>query len=99
MAGKQKGLGRGLDALIKDGATKREEVEAGKAGGALRVAISQVVASPWQPRSIFDSDALGELVESVKVHGILQPLIVREVNDTFELIAGSGGCVRRRRLV
>ena len=88
MAGKQKGLGRGLDALIKDGATKREEVEAGKAGGALRVAISQVVASPWQPRSIFDSDALGELVESVKVHGILQPLIVREVNDTFELIAG-----------
>jgi ParB family chromosome partitioning protein len=88
MAGKQKGLGRGLDALIKDGATKREELEAGKAAGAQRVAISQVVASPWQPRSVFDSDALGELVESVKVHGILQPLIVREVDDKLELIAG-----------
>ena len=88
MAGKQKGLGRGLDALIKDGATKREEAETGKTEGAQRVAISQVVASPWQPRSIFDSNALGELVESVKVHGILQPLIVRKVDDTFELIAG-----------
>ena len=88
MAGKQKGLGRGLDALIKDGATKREEAETGKTEGAQRVSISQVVASPWQPRSIFDSNALGELVESVKVHGILQPLIVRKVDDTFELIAG-----------
>ena len=88
MAGKQKGLGRGLDALIKDGATKREEAETGKTEGAQRVAISQVVASPWQPRSIFNSNALGELVESVKVHGILQPLIVRKVDDTFELIAG-----------
>lgn len=88
MAGKQKGLGRGLDALIKDGTTKREELEAGKAAGAQRVAISQVVVSPWQPRSVFDSDALGELVESVKVHGILQPLIVREVDDKLELIAG-----------
>ena len=88
MASKQKGLGRGLDALIKDGATKREEAETGKTEGAQRVSISQVVASPWQPRSIFDSNALGELVESVKVHGILQPLIVRKVDDTFELIAG-----------
>tara|TARA_X000000368_G_scaffold337787_1_gene275703 strand:- start:589 stop:1494 length:906 start_codon:yes stop_codon:yes gene_type:complete len=88
MTSKQKGLGRGLDALIKDGATKREETEAGKAWGAQHVAISQVVASPWQPRSIFDSNALDELVESVKVHGILQPLIVRKVDDTFELIAG-----------
>lgn len=88
MASKQKGLGRGLDALIKDGATKREEAETEKTEGAQRVSISQVVASPWQPRSIFDSNALGELVESVKVHGILQPLIVRKVDDTFELIAG-----------
>ena len=88
MTSKQKGLGRGLDALIKDGATKREEIEAGKRGGAQHVVISKVVASPWQPRSIFDSNALDELVDSVKVHGILQPLIVRQVDDTFELIAG-----------
>ena len=59
MAGKQKGLGRGLDALIKDGATKREEAETEKTEGAQRVSISQVVASPWQPRSIFDSECFG----------------------------------------
>ncbi len=97
MAGKHKGLGRGLDALIKDGAsaklqaTKRN-VPARAAGdsatGVLEVATSSVVASPWQPRTVFDSAALTELVESVKVHGILQPLLVREVGGKFELIAG-----------
>jgi len=56
--------------------------------GVRRVATSAVVASPWQPRSVFDASALGELVESVKAHGILQPLLVREVGSKFELIAG-----------
>lgn len=89
MTGKQKGLGRGLDALIKDGATKREEaLEASKAGSTQEVVLTKVVASPWQPRSVFESEALKELVESVKVHGILQPLIVREVGEKLELIAG-----------
>ncbi|MAI19728.1 MAG: hypothetical protein CMF28_00595 [Kiritimatiellaceae bacterium] len=89
MTGKQKGLGRGLDALIKDGATKREEaLEASKAGGVQEVVLTRVVASPWQPRSVFETEALKELVESVKVHGILQPLIVRAVEEKLELIAG-----------
>ncbi len=98
MAGKHKGLGRGLDALIKDGSTAKQQatkkvvpvktpVEE-KAAGVREVATSSVVASPWQPRSVFDSAALTELVESVKVHGILQPLLVREVGSKFELIAG-----------
>jgi len=98
MAGKHKGLGRGLDALIKDGSTAKQQatkkvVPAKKAEtvpqtGVREVATSAVVASPWQPRTVFDSVALTELVESVKVHGILQPLLVREVGSKFELIAG-----------
>jgi ParB family chromosome partitioning protein len=97
MAGKHKGLGRGLDALIKDGSTAKQQAtrKAAPAGaegaaptGVHEVATSAVTASPWQPRSVFDSAALGELVESVKVHGILQPLLVREVGSKFELIAG-----------
>ncbi len=56
--------------------------------GVREVATASVVTSPWQPRSVFDSSALGELVESVKVHGILQPLLVRMVGTRFELIAG-----------
>ena len=99
MAGKHKGLGRGLDALIKDGSTAKQQatkkVVLAKApsgqrvgGGVQEVPASSVVVSPWQPRTIFDSASLTELVESVKVHGILQPLLVREVGSKFELIAG-----------
>lgn len=98
MAGKHKGLGRGLDVLIKDGATAKKQAVTKKivpapmakeaAGGVREVPVAKVVASPWQPRTVFDSDALMELVESVKVHGVLQPLLVREVGTKFELIAG-----------
>ncbi|MEE9369767.1 MAG: ParB/RepB/Spo0J family partition protein [Pontiella sp.] len=98
MAGKHKGLGRGLDVLIKDGTSAKKqavtkkaplrEQAVGEAGNTLEVAVAKVVASPWQPRSVFNSDALTELVASIKVHGILQPLLVREVGSKYELIAG-----------
>ncbi len=97
MAGKHIGLGRGLDALIKDGTTAKKQATekqavpkaaAEAAGGVREVPVNKVVASPWQPRSNFKEDALSELVDSIKVHGILQPLLVREVGTRFELIAG-----------
>ena len=88
MAGKQKGLGRGLDALIKDESNKIEESRLDDKSGVEEVEISQVSKSPWQPRSNFDADLLNNLTQSVKVHGVLQPLIVREINGNFELIAG-----------
>ena len=98
MATRKKGLGRGLDVLIKDGTTAKKQATAKKmaakvqpttgGGGVREVAVSKVVPSPWQPRTVFDSEALTELVESVKVHGVLQPLLVREVGKKFELIAG-----------
>lgn len=97
MAGKHIGLGRGLDALIKDGTTAKKQATArkasvkpaeGAAGGVREVPVNKVVASPWQPRSAFGAEALSELVESIKVHGVLQPLLVREVGSKFELIAG-----------
>ena len=97
MAGKHKGLGRGLDALIKDGSTAKQlatrkvlpaEGTPAPQGHVREVAVSSVTASAWQPRTVFDSATLTELVESIKVHGILQPLLVREVGSRFELIAG-----------
>ncbi len=98
MAGKHIGLGRGLDALIKDGTTAKKQATAKKVtsreaagdavGGVREVPVNKVVASPWQPRSNFGAEALSELVDSVKVHGVLQPLLVREVGTKFELIAG-----------
>ncbi|MCF7848291.1 MAG: ParB/RepB/Spo0J family partition protein [Kiritimatiellales bacterium] len=87
MAAKHIGLGRGLDALIKNGSTAKVK-EAGSVEGVRQVPVGQVVASPWQPRQTFDGEALSDLVQSVQAHGVLQPLLVREVDGKFELIAG-----------
>lgn len=53
-----------------------------------RVALDQVVPSPLQPRKDFEAEQLRELMDSIREHGIIQPLIVRQVNGKLELIAG-----------
>jgi len=79
-------LGKGLGALISNNkpaspaAEPSERVE--------RVALSEIVPSPLQPRKAFHSEQLQELVESIREHGIIQPLIVRRVEGKWELIAG-----------
>ncbi len=68
-------LGRGLDALIGGG----------KSGA---VAVDRIRHNPYQPRKRFDEDELKQLTDSVKSHGILQPLVVRHAGDHYQLIAG-----------
>ncbi len=77
----RRGLGRGLSALIPTG-------EAG--GGGLReVAVSAVAPNPRQPRGGFDDDELAELAASLREVGLLQPILVREVEaERYELISG-----------
>ncbi len=80
-------LGKGLGALIKPRvAAPQPVVEAGER--VQHVALSEIVASPLQPRSEFRGERLSELVESIREHGIIQPLIVRQRNGKYELIAG-----------
>ncbi len=57
--------------------------------------VDQIVPSPYQPRTIFDDDRLDELCQTIKTHGVVQPIIVRVRNHKFELIAGE----RRLRAV
>ena len=76
------GLGRGLDALLKDG----PPVEEG--GTRLTVRTDQVRRNTLQPRRAFEPESLAELADSIRTHGILQPLLVRPVQDGYELIAG-----------
>jgi ParB family chromosome partitioning protein len=91
---KKGGLGRGLNALIKapSQAPSRSGLasESDPASGerVLRVTLDQVVPSPLQPRKRFNDEHLNELVESIREHGVIQPLIVRPVNGKYELIAG-----------
>ena len=102
-ARKTGGLGRGLDALIpnKAGGTsketvkrtrstgKKEKTEAQEKTAAERlVKISSVEPNLNQPRRHFDEDALMELSESIKQYGVLQPLLVSDKKDYFEIIAG-----------
>lgn len=84
-------LGKGLGALIrKQPGSPAPDAAANHDGHgrAREVPIDRVVPSPLQPRTTFIETPLDELVESIRQHGIIQPLIVRPVNGTYELIAG-----------
>lgn len=81
-------LGKGLGALIRKQGGASDTGSADGAGRAREVPIDQVVPSPLQPRTHFMESPLDELVESIRQHGIIQPLIVRKVGDKLELIAG-----------
>ena len=81
------GLGKGLGALIGTRpAAVREDVDLGER--IKQVQLSSIIPSPLQPRKNFAPDALQELVDSIRQHGIIQPLIVRQVDGRHELIAG-----------
>lgn len=81
------GLGKGLGALIGTRpAPVRQDVDLGETVHQVRLAA--IVPSPLQPRKNFAPEALQELVDSIRQHGIIQPLIVRRIDGRHELIAG-----------
>ncbi len=90
----KKRLGRGLDALLSERTPKpvpTEQTDASQAQnqGGLVIDIGQVQPSPFQPRRIFDDDALAELANSIRTQGLLQPIVVRKrPQGGYELIAG-----------
>ncbi len=82
------GLGKGLGALIGTPAVARPR-EGSDAGERVhQIELTSIVPSTLQPRKDFARDVLLELSESIRQHGIIQPLIVRQVGTRFELIAG-----------
>ena len=78
----EKRLGRGLEALIAP-ATGQE----GEQNFAM-IFISQIVPNPYQPRTEFDGFKLAELAHSIKQRGVIQPIVVRQKDDNYELVAG-----------
>ena len=80
--GKRRALGRGLGALIP-------YAPAAEPAAATTLApVAAIARNPLQPRRLFSEDSLQELAQSIREHGILQPLLVRRANGGFELIAG-----------
>ena len=104
MAAKKSGLGRGVDALFpeKTVQSKHQEIKKlnnitesqisqekeDKNNGVMMVKISKVEPNREQPRKKFDEDSLLELSESIKQYGVLQPLLVSDKKDYYEIIAG-----------
>jgi len=85
------GLGKGLDALISRGehAIGIGGKDAAAANANITVPLAKIKPSPWQPRHEFDEKALAELADSIRVHGVIQPLICRNTTGgAYELIGG-----------
>ena len=99
---KHKGLGRGLDALIKGGATRpgtappkkpaapadKAEPETKAKGAVHLVPVHKIQKGPWQPRRHFAEEALKELADSIRDKGVLEPVWLRRAGEIFHLIAG-----------
>ena len=81
MAVKKGGLGRGMDSLFTENTVETKQ--------AVELRLSQIVPNRDQPRKVFDDTALRELSESIKMHGLIQPLLVRPLSDgSYQIVAG-----------
>lgn len=87
-----RGLGKGLDRMIPDivgeAKDKKQKADVKDNPAETSVAITKVEPNRKQPRKFFDEDALQELADSIKQFGLLQPILVQDRNDHYEIIAG-----------
>ncbi len=91
-------LGRGLNALLGGGGPANEPYEGrgdsaehsdnGTAGNWNEISLDRIQRNPNQPRKQFEKEALEELADSIRKHGVLQPVLVREYGENYELVAG-----------
>ena len=92
----KRGLGRGLDSLFGDFEEEKQEESKEKEIQIEKVVVNEpkeidiglIDRNPEQPRKIFDDEALAELAESIKNYGVIQPIIVKQKGDRYEIIAG-----------
>lgn len=87
---KKAGLGRGLGALLENANTDITASSSNAlAGNVAMIPIASIEANPFQPRTEFEQTALVELSESIKIHGVIQPITVRKMGyDRYQLISG-----------
>lgn len=94
MQEKRKALGRGLEQLFSDEAISFDEIEesivdeAKKNKEIVELPLSELRPNPYQPRKIFDDEALNELASSIKENGVFQPIIVKKTVKGYDIVAG-----------
>jgi ParB family chromosome partitioning protein len=81
-------LGKGLEALIPQVPTETVKIEETPKEGLVHISIDKIKSNPYQPRARMDEEKLLELSASIQEKGIIQPVVVRQVGEEFELVAG-----------
>ena len=92
-APKNRGLGKGLEALFSNSEIDTKEIsiektEESQEKGISYIDINDIKPNENQPRKAFDEEKLDELAVSIKEHGLIQPVILRKVKKGFEIVAG-----------
>ena len=103
MAGKKRGLGRGLDALLGNAAESEETATtdvAASPSNLTSLPVDLIGRGRYQPRRDFNPDSLQELADSIAAQGVIQPIVVRAVGENrYEIIAASSAGGPPNRLV
>ncbi|MGI6307640.1 MAG: ParB/RepB/Spo0J family partition protein [Dethiobacteria bacterium] len=88
MSKQRLGLGKGLGALIPELRPEVVSEESGPKSGTIEIALNKIKPNPHQPRKDFDEEKLNELAETIKLYGVLQPVIVQKTKGSYILVTG-----------
>ena len=96
METKKKALGKGLEELFSNSSftfdTLEDTIVKEERNNATEIELSQIRSNPYQPRKVFDEEALNELADSIKVYGVVEPVILKKSVKGYEIVAGERRC-------
>ncbi|HMV44347.1 MAG TPA: ParB/RepB/Spo0J family partition protein, partial [Leptospiraceae bacterium] len=85
---KPKVLGKGLGNLIGSSGRSSESSDTSTNSPMREIKLSEIKVNPNQPRKTFSAESISELAETIKQHGLIQPIVVTKTNDGYELVSG-----------
>ena len=77
-----------VDAILNTAQSPQELTHSKETAGLIQLAVETIIPNPFQPRTLFNELELDELSDSIRQHGVMQPIVVRQTERGFELIAG-----------
>ena len=96
METKKKALGKGLEELFSNSSftidTLEDTIVKEERNNATEIDLSRIRSNPYQPRKVFDEEALNELADSIKVYGVVEPVILKKSVKGYEIVAGERRC-------
>jgi ParB family chromosome partitioning protein len=88
MGKKSMGLGRSMSEILRDHSVNIENITAEKPSDATKISLDLVDANPFQPRKFFNEESLQELADNIRLHGILEPVLLRKKADRYQIVSG-----------